>query len=143
MYNFLKKLDIKSWLLIVTSFLAIIFFIIFLTSSSGYKDKIKSLEKDNKKIEIERRNLKAENIILDSKIRIDSIAILKFQQKIDSVQNLILSKDIEIKRLKASAFRAKQELEKTKQQIDSLINNPIKRTGDELLNSIREKTKDI
>jgi hypothetical protein len=37
--------------------------------------------------------------------------------------------------------KGKEQLERTKREIDKLEKNPIKRTGNELLNSIKEKTK--
>lgn len=138
---FLSKLKLKDWALIIISGIAIFFFINYLISSSGYKKEIKKLETESKDIQKIRDSLYKEN----EKLRQESVKyidnILKYQSRIDSISILISKKDGEIKTLMLNINNQKKEIDKTKNKIDNLIKNPVKRTGQELIDSIKEKTK--
>lgn len=139
--SFLTNLKLKDWALIVISLVALFFFINFSMSSSGYRQDIKKLEKESKEIQKERDLLSKEN----EKLKKESISyinnISKYQEKIDSISDLIYKKDIEIKNLTANVNKQKKEVEKTKNKIDNIEKNPIKRTGINLIESLKEKTK--
>jgi uncharacterized membrane-anchored protein YhcB (DUF1043 family) len=140
MNSFFANLKIKDWTLIFLSLVIITMIIIGTMSSSGYKKQIREFEKQNREIENKRSQLELHNQELSEKLFQDSLRVIDYQQKIDSLNNLIFIKDGEIKSLKVKTERTRKELEKTKKEIDNLINNPVKRTGDELLNSLKEKT---
>jgi chromosome segregation ATPase len=138
---FLSNLKLKDWALIVITGVAVFFFINYTISSSGYKKEIKRLESESKDIQKKRDELDKQNKDLkkEAVIYIDNID--KYQKKINDISDLISKKDIEIKNLKLSLNQQRKEIEKTKKKIDELEKNPIKRTGQELLESIKEKTK--
>ena len=138
---FLSNLKLKDWALIVITGVAVFFFINYTISSSGYKKEIKKLESESKDIQKKRDELDKQNKDLkkEAVIYIDNID--KYQKKINDISDLISKKDIEIKNLKLSLNQQRKEIEKTKKKIDELEKTPIKRTGQELLESIKEKTK--
>ena len=138
---FLSNLKLKDWALIVITGVAVFFFINYTISSSGYKKEIKRLESESKDIQKKRDELDKQNKDLkkEAVIYIDNID--KYQKKINDISDLISKKDIEIKNLKLSLNQQRKEIEKTKKKIDELEKTPIKRTGQELLESIKEKTK--
>jgi chromosome segregation ATPase len=138
---FLSNLKLKDWALIVLTGVAVFFFINYTISSSGYKKEIKILESESKDIQKKRDELDKQNKDLkkEAVIYIDNID--KYQKKINDISDLISKKDIEIKNLKLSLNQQRKEIEKTKKKIDELEKTPIKRTGQELLESIKEKTK--
>ena len=138
---FLSNLKVKDWSLIVITGVAVFFFINYTISSSGYKKEIKRLESESKDIQKKRDELDKQNKDLkkEAVIYIDNID--KYQKKINYISDLISKKDIEIKNLKLSLNQQRKEIEKTKKKIDELEKTPIKRTGQELLESIKEKTK--
>lgn len=138
---FLSNLKLKDWALIVLTGVAVFFFINYTISSSGYKKEIKRLESESKDIQKKRDELDKQNKDLkkEAVIYIDNID--KYQKKINDISDLISKKDIEIKNLKLSLNQQRKEIEKTKKKIDELEKTPIKRTGQELLESIKEKTK--
>jgi len=141
MKSFFSNLKIKDWALIILVGFLIVTFVNGMLTSSGYKRQIKDIENRNDVIEEQRKSLESRNIELSKKIKNDSLLVVRYQEKIDSLSNLISIKDGEIKTLKRSADNARKELEKTKKEIDNLLSNPIKRTGDELIKSLKEKTK--
>jgi chromosome segregation ATPase len=141
MKSFFSNLKIKDWALIILVGFLIVTFVNGMLTSSGYKRQIKDIENRNDVIEEQRKSLESRNIELSKKIKNDSLVVVRYQEKIDSLSNLISIKDGEIKTLKRSADNARKELEKTKKEIDNLLSNPIKRTGDELIKSLKEKTK--
>ena len=138
---FFSSLKPKDWVLIALVGIIVLMFVYGMMEGSGYRKQLRDIRKENKEIEKERKSLSLRNKELSKKIEMDSISVVKYQERIDSLNTLIVLKDSEIKNLKKRAGIARRELEKTKREIDNLINNPIKRTGDELLNSIKEKTK--
>jgi chromosome segregation ATPase len=141
MNAFFSNLKIKDWVLIILVGFLIVTFVNGMMTSSGYKKQIKDIENKNDAIEDQRKSLESRNVELSKKIKNDSLIVIRYQERIDSLSKLISTKDGEIKTLKRSADTARKELEKTKKEIDNLLNNPIKRTGDELINSLKEKTK--
>jgi chromosome segregation ATPase len=141
MKAFFLNLKIKDWALISLAGILIVMFVYGMMEGSGYRRQIRAIEKENKEIEKERKSLSLRNKELPKKIELDSLNVVRYRERIDSLNELIVIKDVEIKNLKKRADIARRELEKTKKEIDNLINNPIKRTGEELLNSIKEKTK--
>jgi chromosome segregation ATPase len=141
MNAFFSNLKIKDWALIILVGFLIVTFVNGMMTSSGYKKQIKDIENKNDAIEEQRKSLESRNVELSKKIKNDSLIVVRYQERIDSISKLISTKDGEIKTLKRSADVARKELEKTKKEIDNLLNNPIKRTGDELINSLKEKTK--
>lgn len=138
---FFSSLKPKDWVLIALVGIIVLMFVYGMMEGSGYRKQLRDIRKENKEIEKERKSLSLRNKELSKKIEMDSISVVQYQERIDSLNTLIVLKDSEIKNLKKRADIARKELEKTKREIDNLINNPIKRTGDELLNSIKEKTK--
>ena len=126
--NFFKNTNIKDLALIITAALCIFLFINFMYTSSSNRKQIKELKKENKEIQNRRNILEVEILKLKSEESKYILNIDKYNQKIDSLSNLITIKDSEI------------EMEKTKQEIKKLKKTPIKRKGNELLNSIKEKT---
>ena len=141
MNAFFSNLKIKDWVLIILVGFLIVTFVNGMMTSSGYKKQIKDIENKNDAIEDQRKSLESRNVELSKKIKNDSLIVIRYQERIDSLSKLISTKDGEIKTLKRSADTARKELEKTKKEIDNILNNPIKRTGDELINSLKEKTK--
>lgn len=138
---FFSSLKPKDWVLIALVGIIVLMFVYGMVEGSGYRKQLRDIRKENKEIEKERKSLSLRNKELNKKIEMDSISVVQYQERIDSLNTLIVLKDSEIKNLKKRADIARRELEKTKREIDNLINNPIKRTGDELLNSIKEKTE--
>jgi len=138
---FLSNLKLKDWSLIVLTGVAVFFFINYTISSSGYKKEIKRLESESKDIQKKRDELDKQNKDLKKEALIYIDNIDKYQKKINDISDLISKKDIEIKNLKLSLNQQRKEIEKTKKKIDELEKTPIKRTGQELLESIKEKTK--
>jgi chromosome segregation ATPase len=141
MKAFFSSLKPKDWILIALVGIIVLMFVYGMMEGSGYRKQLRDIRKENKEIEKERKSLSLRNKELSKKIEMDSISVVQYQERIDSLNTLIVLKDSEIKNLKKRADIARKELEKTKREIDNLINNPIKRTGEELLNSIKEKTK--
>lgn len=139
--NFFKELKTKDWALLIMTVLLIIFSSFLIFKSTGYKSKIKELHDENAKIENQRKVLaaKIKNLKEEAKTYKDNIDNL--QKKIDLAESKLKKKDEEITQSKRDLNRTKQEYEKNKKEIQKLEDNPIKRTGSDLLNSLKEKTK--
>lgn len=136
------KFDIKNTIILILLIVAILFgYKWFIESDSGSKERVKQLEKDFTEME--------------SKKKISDLEINKWKCKFDTLQkegdrlkqeNIKLESDT--KKAEQEASKSKSNLDKlrlemieTKNKIEKLKNNPIKRTGDDLLQSIKNKTK--
>ena len=110
-------------------------------SPTGWRKKIKEYEKANKELQKQRDSLNAANVELKKLATQDSLNIIMYQNRVDSVAKIIKAKNVEIAKLKKDAKDAEEIMKKTKEKIEKLTNEPIKRTGNELLQSIIQKTK--
>jgi len=136
------KLDIKSWIIIVL-FIAIgIFIYKWLNSEDRY------LREENKRLSDQVDAIQVER---------DSLAVARklSEAKYDSIQHVVDAEMIKIKKLdqdllksKADLSIAKIDLSKEKHKVDEinaqikqLKENPIKREGADLLNSLGKKLK--
>lgn len=133
--------NIKDALIIGLLIMTIIFgYFTFFQSDPLYKQKVKELEADNKRLQEERRAIDAR--LAQTQRRIDSLTVIENQ-----LNAIISSKDEEIERnkRKATASRAeldkiKSELEKVRKQIEDAKKNPPNREGQDLINSLKIKT---
>lgn len=141
MKEFFSNLDLKGWLIVILAGITIILFTYVLMSPTGWRKKIREYEKINKELQEKRDSLDRLNGELKKLATEDSLRIVIYQQRVDSINKIIKIKDVEIKKLKKDAAEAEEIMRKTKKKIEELTNNPIKRTGSALIESIKQKTK--
>jgi cell division protein FtsB len=134
-------LDFKDWSLIVCVGLLLILCVYFFVQSSGYKKDLKKLHKENDSLEVSQRLLESNISKLKNEAKVYEANIKNYEAKIQKAEKQLKQKDIEISNKKKDLDKSKKEYEKTKKEIEKLEDTPIKRTGSELLNSIKEKTK--
>jgi chromosome segregation ATPase len=136
------KVDIKKILILAL----IIFSIIsgykwFIGGDSVSKERVKQLEEEFKKLEIKKDSLTKS--INKWKAKFDSLSV-----KGEELSKINAKLEIDVKKAESDANKSKNDLSKikidmldTKKKIEHLKKNPINRTGDDLLNSIKNKTK--
>jgi len=139
--NILKITNTKKLLILITTVCLLLVLSFALSFNNNNRKEIKRLEKSNKEIQIERNSLKINNLKLKNDVLKIESNIEKRKKTIDSLTIILSEKDFEIKLINIKIYTDQKEVNKTKMNIDYLKKNPIKRTGDELLNSINEKTK--
>jgi peptidoglycan hydrolase CwlO-like protein len=136
------KLDIKSILILVLLGFSLFFgYSWYFRSDIGYKEKLKQLEIRNKVIEHQKDSIKE---ILVKK----EIEFIKLKKSESILELEIESLKIDILNAKRNANKSKAELDKimkslaeTRRKIEDLKKNPPNRTGNDLINSIKIKTK--
>ena len=136
------KFDIKNTIILILLIVAILFgYKWFIESDSGSKERVKQLEKEFAEME--------------SKKKLTDLEIKKWKCKFDTLQkegDILKQENVKleanIKKAEQEAIKSKSNLDKlrsemieTKNKIEKLKKNPIKRTGDDLLQSIKNKTK--
>jgi peptidoglycan hydrolase CwlO-like protein len=136
------KFDIKNTIILILLIVSILFgYKWFIESDSGSKERVKQLEKEFTELE--------------NKKKLTDLEINKWKSKFDTLQkegDILKQENIkleaETKKAEQEASKSKSNLDKirlemieTKNKIEKLKNNPIKRTGDDLLQSIKNKTK--
>lgn len=138
--TFVTNLDLKSILIIILFIISGVFFTKYmLEGNSNRKERIE-LEKKNQQLEKEKRKLEKKYEDLTIKFEIDSIQLLKLQsdyEKINEELNLVNS-NLEKKKVELKNYIKK--LEETKRKIQDFEKNPPNRTGNDLIESIKQKT---
>jgi chromosome segregation ATPase len=115
----------------------------FFRNDSGYKQKIKDLEKEKKELIVAREKLEKDVTVLEKNFQ-------DLKKREDALVADISRRDAEIRRRKEEAARSKAELDnmkkglkETQDKIVELKKNPPNRTGDDLLNSLKMKTQKL
>jgi chromosome segregation ATPase len=138
----MKNFDFKTILIFVLlTLLMAVGYNWYFKADNEYKNQVNSLREENKKIQISRDSLS--NNILNLEKEYDII-----KKREDSLLIKIDILDTEISDSKRKANKSKAELEvlrkqlsETNNKIKDLRNNPPNRTGDDLINSIKNKTQ--
>lgn len=134
------NLDLKSIIILVLLGVSIVFFGMWFFRGSD-KDKVRDMENQIKLIQNQRDSLKNVNNIL-------AIDFLKIQKEINDRDSLIKMIEIKLsdaeKRLNSANSKlsdTEKRLKRSKKMVEELEKNPIKRDGDDLINSLKEKLK--
>jgi Tfp pilus assembly protein PilO len=136
------KVDIKNILILILIIFSIIAgYMWFIKGDSASKERIKQLEEEFKKLERQKDSI---NISINKwKVKFDSLSL-----RGEELAKINFKLESDVKKAETDASISKANLDKlrndisvTKKKIDELKNNPTKRTGDDLLNSIKNKTK--
>ncbi len=136
------KLTPKSFIsILLLGIVSYLFFKWWLTPNSQIKKENIELRRQIKEMDKKRDSLEKENITIQKKN--DSISInLSIKESRVNVLNTELDKN------RRDLILAKNDVSKYKVQLDSMnnrvsyiINNPIKRYNDDLINSLKEKLK--
>lgn len=136
------KLDFKSILIIILLSLTIFFgFKWYFQWNNGSKDKINQLEQKVEQLEKEKKIVDKE--ILLWKNRFDSIDVvnkkLEYNLYLQSEKTRLA--ELNANRTIQSLNKIRILMEESRKKIEDLKNNPPNRTGDFLLESIKNKTK--
>lgn len=141
MLNLLKKLDIKTIIIIFLLGVFFVFFTMYMSSGENHRKEIKNLEKQNKELQKKKEILEVEFQSVMKCVSEDSIRIVKLNKELEIINNKLDKKQTELKNAQSELKFNKENFLKTKKEIEKLENNPIERTGSELLKSIKEKTQ--
>lgn len=136
------KIDFKNILIISLLGLVLFFgYSWFFGDKSDYKEKVKQLEAEYKALEKE-KNL-VDSQIIKIKEKYDSLDVIdkKLQNDISKLESDIKKAELEAKNSKNKLLELKGELSETRKKIEEFKSNPPNRTGDALLESIKNKTK--
>lgn len=135
------KLDLKSILLLI-------FFIGFgIFASKWYFDgdthrkENKELKTEIKAIQHQRDSLADERLKIDERYKKLEVELSQSQSRVAELNQKLAKNQQELTDAKSKLNNLNKGLSETKKKIKDLKSNPIKRTGDALLNSIKEKTK--
>lgn len=136
-----ETLDIKSIMIIVLFIISGIFFTQWFFGGENHKKERKALEKQNKELQKQKEVLEDDFEKLQKKFYQDSTDLVRIKDEIKVLDGKLKDKDAQIAKANKELKDFKAGISKTKAEIKELKDNPIKRTGNSLLESIKEKTK--
>lgn len=136
------KLDIKSILILVLLGLTLLFgFKWFFSGDKASKERVKQLEQQFKELESQKKLVDLE--INSWRAKSDSLRQLDVKLQADLAKQAAQTKkaEIEAQKSKANLDRLKKDIAETEHKIEEFKKNPPNRTGDALLESLKNKTK--
>lgn len=136
----ISKMDIKTILIIVLLAICAGFFYNWLYTDTGNGEERKKLEKQNKEIELEKKKIQSLYILTEKKFKRDSTELVILKKEIDELKNDLAESEKKLKSSKKELEKAKKDREETRKKIEELEKNPIKRTGESLKESLKEKS---
>ena len=136
------KLDIKSIIILILLGLTLIFgYKWYFDGDGGIDEKLNQLQEKYEIIELEKaesdRRLVDNGLVIDSLLLVDILYV----KKIKSLEFNVKTAEYNANRSYDELGEIKRELSETKKKIDELKNDLPNRVGDDLLNSIKNKTK--
>lgn len=138
------QIDSKSILIILLLVFSLFFgykWYFSMDDRKEWKDKVEQLNKENKAIVDKRDSLQSSlnelKIIYDDIVVKDSL----LQIQISDLEKDIIDSKNKANRTVIELNKIKQELEENKRRIEELINNPIDKSDNELIESLKNKLK--
>jgi len=128
-------------MIVILFLIAGIFFTQWYFGGENHRKERISLEKQNKELQKQKEDLVKDFDKLQKRFEKDSTDLEKIKIEIKYLDIKLKDKDAQISKANKDLKDFKTSMLKTKSEIQGLKDNPIKRTGDNLLESIKEKTK--
>ena len=138
----MKNFDFKTiFVFILLTLLMVVGYNWYFKADKNYKNQVESLKEENKKIQITRDSLYMNILSLEKdfnliKAKEDSLII-----KIEKLNTQISDSKNKANKSKAELDALRIELLETNKKIKELKNNPPNRNGQDLINSIKNKTQ--
>jgi predicted nucleic acid-binding Zn-ribbon protein len=138
------QIDSKSILIILLLAFSLFFgykWYFSMSDRKEWKNKVEQLNKENKALIDKRDSLQSS--LNDLKIIYDDIVVKDslLQIQISDLEKDIIDSKNKANRTVKELNKIKQELEENKRRIEELINNPIDKTDNELIESLKNKLK--
>lgn len=135
------RLDLKSILILCLVVISILFFSLWFLKGTGYKKEFKLLEQEFKNLQHTRDSLVKVNLKLKGDFDKTQKSIDDRNRKILQIESQLNKSKAQLNKANGELSRNKKDLEDTKRKIENLKKDPIKREGEDLLNSLKEKLK--
>jgi chromosome segregation ATPase len=139
--QYIGKMDGKTIVILLLLTVLAFFYFKGMFSGDDHSDERKQLEKRNEEIVQEKKDLQDAFVTTREMYVEDSIELSNLKKEMRLLEALLADKEAELKKSKDELKQAQKQVEKTRNEIKDLEENPIKRTGKELLESIDQKTK--
>lgn len=136
------KLDIKSILILALLGISLFFGLNwFWSGDKSSKERVKQLEKEFKDLECKKQEVDKEIHLW--RLKSDSLKSLdeKLQKELAKQELLTKKAEQEAQKSRANLEKMRNDLAETRKKIEDVKNNPPNRTGDALLESLKNKTK--
>jgi chromosome segregation ATPase len=139
--QYIGKMDAKTIIIIVLLTILGGFYIKGMFTPDEHASEIAKLEKANKEIVKQKEDLEGTFKVTKELFERDSTNVVKLKKELKLLESILAKKEEDLRLSKEALRKAKLETEKIRAKIKDIEENPIKRTGDDLLESIKQKTK--
>jgi chromosome segregation ATPase len=137
------KSNTKSWIILLISIIAVIILskVYFGQGMKDLRDANNKLKDSINVVQVQRDSLKSERILIDRKNDSLQKGIDKREDEIKFLDTKLYKIQHDLNSAKHNLSKYKSEFDSVKMKIDLLQKNPVKRSGEGLLNSLRENIK--
>lgn len=138
----MKTLDIKSILILFFLVISLFFgYKWFYGGNAESKKRIKELEKEYR--DLEKQKKENEKSILFWKNRFDSLQVEgnRLQEELELLEKKTQEAEANAEKSKSTLDRLRKELAETREKIDSIKKDPPVKSEEDLLQSLKNKTK--
>jgi chromosome segregation ATPase len=138
----MKNFDFKTiFIFILLTLLMVVGYNWYFKADKNYKNQVESLKQENKKIQISRDSLSMNILILEKDFNLIKAREDSLMTRIGKLDTQISDSKNKANKSKAELDALRKELLETNNKIKELKNNPPNRTGQDLINSIKNKTQ--
>lgn len=135
----LSEIDFKTLSIILLLIMSLILGFGWLHTDTSSKKLIDKIEKDNKEIQIEKEKLLKEIKDLDTNIEKVEKDIQKKDDKIKKLEISLKEYDRKLSYSNSELKKEKMKRSETVKKIEEIEKNPIKKEGNNLIESLKEK----
>lgn len=138
----MKNFDFKTiFIFILLTLLMVVGYNWYFKADKNYKNQVESLKQENKKIKISRDSLSMNIFSLEKDFNLIKAREDSLMTRIGKLDTQISNSKNKANKSKAELDALRKELLETNNKIKELKNNPPNRTGQDLINSIKNKTQ--
>lgn len=138
----MKNFDFKTiFIFILLTLLMVVGYNWYFKADKNYKNQVESLKQENKKIKISRDSLSMNIFSLEKDFNLIKAREDSLMTRIGKLDTQISNSKNKANKSKAELDALRKELLETNNKIKELKNNPPNRNGQDLINSIKNKTQ--
>jgi chromosome segregation ATPase len=138
----MKNFDFKTiFIFILLTLLMAVGYNWYFKADKNYKNQVESLREENKKIQISRDSLSMNILSLEKDFNLIKAREDSLMTRIEKLDTQISDSKSKANKSKAELDALRKELLETNNKIKELKNNPPNRNGQDLINSIKNKTQ--
>lgn len=136
-----REISLNQIMMVILLGFSIFFFLKWYLAGSDTKEQTKEFKEKIERIEKEKKVLATQRDSMYVHYKVMELSIKEREKRIADLNLKLQDLQFKLVESKYNLEKIRQEIKVIKAKIDELTKNPVKRTGNDLLNSLDEKIK--